>query len=52
VQALVDAAKGASWVARVRREIPRHVEEMYALVDGVQFESGARDYASVKPQNF
>jgi GT2 family glycosyltransferase len=51
VQALVDAAKGASWVARVRREIPRHVEEMYALVDGVQFESGARDYASVKPQN-
>jgi GT2 family glycosyltransferase len=44
--AILDACRGAPWVLRQRRVIPRDVEAMYRSVEEVQFHSGARRYVS------
>lgn len=43
---LSDAVRGVPWVLRHRRPVPADVERMYAAVDRVQFDSGARRYVS------
>ena len=46
VLGVADAVRGAGWVVRERRPVPPEVERMYAAVDRVQFDSGARRYVS------
>jgi N-acetylglucosaminyl-diphospho-decaprenol L-rhamnosyltransferase len=44
--AVVDALRGIPWVLCHRRVVPPRVEALYAMVDHVEFRSGARRYGS------
>jgi GT2 family glycosyltransferase len=43
---LLDAARGAAWVARARRPVPSQVERGYRLLEEMQLKGGTRKYVS------